>query len=94
MPPVFGYRPTKSRHILRSGYPVCTVIAFNPAGNLRPVAFGVEMEGMRYRYKINDAKIVKDKNGIFAFDCDYVELGRLKTVRLVFDINNHLWSVG
>lgn len=94
MPTAFGYRPSISRHTLKTGYPICTSITFNRSGAIRPEAFGVEIEGMRYRYKIKSITAFKENHGSFSFDCEYVELGRIKSVRLIFDINLCLWSIG
>lgn len=94
MPPVFGYRPYVNRNVLQSGYPICTAVTFNPVGDIKPVAFGVVMDGMRYRYKITAVKDVKDNHGAYIFDCEYIDLGRIKAVRLVFDVANCRWMVG
>ncbi len=94
MSPVFGYHPTTNRNTLQYGLPTCTSVTFNPAGDFKPVAFGVEIDGMRYRYKLKSANINKDKNGVYAFDCEYVDLGRIKTVRLIFDVIRCRWTVG
>lgn len=73
MPPVFGYRPRTNRNTLQYGLPVCTSVIFNPQVDFKPVAFGMEIDGMRHRYKIRSVKAVKDKDGVYIFDCEYVE---------------------
>jgi hypothetical protein len=94
MPTAFGFRPHyTNRNTLKSGCLVCVAVTFTPSGDFKPVAFGVEINGMRYRYKI-DAKTFKDNHGVFSFDCEYVDLGITKTVRLVFDVKGCRWSVG
>lgn len=94
MPTAFGFRPYTNRNVLRSGFPVCVVATYNPAGDFKPVAFGAEIDGMRYRYKIKSATIVKDSHGEVSFDCEYVDMGRIKAVRLVFDVNECRWVIG
>jgi hypothetical protein len=92
--PVFGYRFSPSRHVLKPGQPVCITAVYNPAGEFKPVAFGVEMEGFRYRHKIKSVKAVKDRHGVFTFECEYIDLGTVKTVLLVFDVMHCRWMVG
>lgn len=94
MPPVFGYRPSTNRNVIRSGYPVCVIATFNPAGDFKPVSFGVEFDGFRYRYKIKSAFVVKDDEGEITFECVYVDLGRVKVMRLVFNVIECRWVVG
>jgi hypothetical protein len=93
MPTAFGFHPYKSNNVLRSGFPVCTVVTFTRAGDFKPVSFGVEIDGMRYRYNVT-VKAFKEIHGQFTFDCEYVDLGRLKAVRLEFDTLTMLWTVG
>lgn len=94
MPTAFGYRPRINRNTIQSGLSVCTAVVHNPSGELKPVAFGVEFDGLRYRYKIKSSSVVKESHGIIVFDCEYVDLGRIKTVRLVFDVTRCQWTVG
>ena len=96
MPTAFGFHPHNftNRNVPKSGLSVCVTAVYNPAGEFRPVAFGAEMDGMRYRYTIKEIKVVKDSHGQFIFDCEYVDLGRIKAVRLTFDVVNCLWTIG
>lgn len=94
MPTAFGFRPHISRHTMRSGLPVCIIATYNSAGNFMPIYFGIELDGMRYRYKIKSATVIKDSHGEITFDCDYADMGRIKTVRLVFDVIGCQWVVG
>jgi hypothetical protein len=52
------------------------------------------MEGMRYRFKIKTVTLVRDSHGEIVFDCEYVELGLVKAVRLVYLVNECRWLVG
>lgn len=96
MPTAFGFRPHNytNRNIPRSGLSVCVTAVYNPAGDFLPVAFGAEMDGMRYRYTIKEIKVTKEAPGQFMFDCEYVDLGRIKAVRLIFDVTRCQWVVG
>jgi hypothetical protein len=95
MPTAFGFHPhTCNRNVPRSGLSVCVTAVYNPTGDIRPVAFGLEIDGMRYRYTIKEIKVTKETPGQFIFDCDYVDLGRIKAVRLIFDVVNCRWMVG
>ena len=93
MPTAFGFRPYTNRNIIRSGLSVCTSVVYNTIGEFKPIAFGMEMNGMRYRYRIKSVKVVKESPSEYIFDCEYVDLGRIKVVRLILDINRCLWYV-
>lgn len=94
MPTAFGFRPYTNRNVMRSGFPVCVVVTYNPAGDFRPVYFGAEFDGLRYRYRIKSATVIKDSHGEVSFDCEYVDMGRIKAVRLVFDVIGMCWVIG
>lgn len=94
MPTAFGFRPYTNRNVPRSGLSVCATVVFNTVGEFRPVAFGAEMDGMRYRFKIKDIKVFKENKGEFIFDCEYVDMGRIRAVRLICDVDKRLWKVG
>lgn len=94
MPTAFGFRPYTFRHILRPGLPVCVIAVYNRAGMFRPVAFGTEIDNLRYRYKIREIIVFKEKHGEYVFDCEYVDFGRVKAVRLVFDVKQCRWVIG
>lgn len=96
MPTAFGFRPHNytNRNTFKSGYHICAAVTFNPTGDFKPVAFGAEFNGMRYRYVIKSARLVKEHNVDRVFDCEYVDLGLLKTVRLVFNVRDCQWTVG
>jgi hypothetical protein len=79
---------------MRSGLSVSVTAVYNPAGEFRPVAFGAEIDGMRYRFKIKEIKVFKENKGEFIFDCEYVDLGIIKAVRLVFDVVRCQWKIG
>ncbi len=92
--PVFGYYPTTNRNTPKSGQPVCVSVVFNPAGAFKPIAFGLEIDGMRYRYIIKSITSTKDNRGIFSFNCTYIDFGLIKAVLLVFDAARCTWTVG
>lgn len=92
--PAFGYRPTRNPNIIRSGLPACVVVVFNPTGKLKPVSFGIELDGLRYRYNIKRIVVFKESHGSFIFDCEYVDLGRIMQVRLLFNVSQCQWTVG
>jgi hypothetical protein len=94
MPTAFGFRPYTNRNTMRSGLFVSVTAVYNPIGEFRPVAFGVEIDGMRYRFNIKEIKVFKENHGEFIFDCDYVDLGMIKAVRLIFDVNRCQWKIG
>jgi hypothetical protein len=79
---------------MSSGFPVCVVVTYNPTGDFKPICFGAEIDGMRYRYNIKSASIVKNSSGEIVFNCEYVDMGRLKTVRLGFDVIGCRWTIG
>jgi hypothetical protein len=91
---IFGhYIPREQIHI-PSGYPVCVSAVFNPIGDFKPVSFGVDYNGIRHRHVIKSVMASKESYGIFTFDCEYVDLGLIKAVRLLFDVTQCLWTVG
>ncbi|CRZ34608.1 hypothetical protein DFR55_101374 [Herbinix hemicellulosilytica] len=92
--PVFGYRPSRKSNILRPGQPVCVAVVYNVLAEFRPVAFGVELNGMRYRYKISRVNAYKDNYGAIIFDCEYNAFGCIIPVRLVFNVFQGLWLIG
>ena len=92
--PAFGYRTTRKPNIVCSGVPACVVAVFNPVGDFKPVSFGVELDGLRYRYNINRIVVFKESHGNFTFDCEYVDLGRIIPVRLVFNVSQCRWVIG
>jgi hypothetical protein len=96
MPTAFGFHPHNytNRNTLKSGYPVCVSATCNTVGDFKPVAFGVEIEGMRYRYTIKEVKAIKDNHGVFSFDCEYVDFGIIKYIRLMFVVSDCRWMVG
>ena len=93
MSPVFGYHYSSRQTPIPSGHPVCVAVTFNPKGDMRLDAFGVEINHLRYRYKIKSVKSIKDKPGMRFFECEYIDFGRLKILNFVYYIADHRWTV-
>lgn len=94
MPTAFGFRPYTFHNVVRPGLQVCAAAVYNPAGDFRPIAFGLEAGGMRYRYRIKEIVVCKEHHGECIFDCLYVDFGRVKAVRLIFDVRQCRWVIG
>ena len=91
---VFGHRPHTSELRIPRGQRLCVAVVFNPAGEFKPVSFGVEINSMRFRYNIKSVLSIKEIHGNIIFDCEYTELGMIKTIRLVCDVALCIWTVG
>jgi hypothetical protein len=92
--PVFGYHPLMPAKIFKSGQPICAAVVFNPVSDFKPIAFGVELNGLRYRYKVKTIRHDKDKFGFYTFDCEYIDFGRVIPIRLIYDVTRCQWTVG
>ncbi|MGF7142783.1 hypothetical protein HNQ56_001201 [Anaerotaenia torta] len=73
---------------------VCVVAAFNPKGDIRIDAWGIEFSGKRFRYKVETAKLIEEVHAYLKFRCAYIEFGLLKSVDLVFFPWEHRWETG
>lgn len=89
----FEYHQSTNKNSLPSGHPVCMAVTFNAAGEMRPDAFGVEINSLRYRYRIESYQLVGEIYGYAEYLCNYTDLGLAKTVTLVYRIRDHRWTV-
>jgi hypothetical protein len=92
MSPVFGHYIPKNNNFVPSGHPVCVAATFNAEAKVRPDAFGVEVNGMRFRYIIKSATLTKELIGTRVYRCEYVDLGLIKTINLIYYIHEHRWT--
>lgn len=91
---VFGHRPHTTVLRIPRGQRLCVAVVFNPTGDFKPVSFGVLINSMRFRYTIKSVLSRKEDHGNIIFDCEYIDLGRIKTIRLVCDVALCIWTVG
>lgn len=91
---VFGYRPSVKPNILRPGQTICVAAVYNTLGEFKPVAFGAEIDGIRYRFLISIVKVTNEKNGVFIFDCEYLGHNKIYSVQLIFDVLRCIWVIG
>jgi hypothetical protein len=94
MPPVFGYHSSSHLQSIPTGYPVCTSITYNTTARMCINAFGVEIDGMRFRYIVTSSFLTKECSDTMQYRCEYEELGRIKTINLIYCIKEHRWMAG
>jgi hypothetical protein len=94
MPPVFGYHSSFHLHSIPTGYPVCTSVTYNTIASMYINAFGVEINGMRFRYIVTSSILTKECYDTMQYRCEYEELGRSKTINLIYYIKEHRWTAG
>lgn len=92
--PVFGYHPMMPAKTFRTGQPVCVAVVYNPVSDFKPIAFGIELNGLRYRYRVKLIRHDKDNFGSYIFDCEYIDFGRIQSIRLIHDTRTCMWTVG
>ncbi len=71
---------------------VCVSASFNPEGNIRIDAWGIEFDGKRFRYKVESTTITENVGAYIKFHCKYVEFGLLKSIDLMFYTRDHRWT--
>jgi hypothetical protein len=57
---IFGHCIPRQQVRVPVGYPVCVSAVFNPSGEFKPVAFGIEYDGIRHRHVIKSVLASKD----------------------------------
>ncbi len=78
--------------IFPRGHKVCVSVSYNPDGDVRIDAWGIEFGGKRFRYKVQSTKLIEDVGTYQKFCCVYVEFGLLKSINLVFFCHKHRWT--
>ncbi len=71
---------------------VCVAVSYNPKGDIRIDAWGIEFNGKRFRYKVETATLIEEVSAYLKFHCKYIEFGLLKSINLVYSIRNHRWT--
>lgn len=89
----FGHRPSIPYKPIPSGHPICVVATYNTVGQIRVDSFGVEVDGMRYRYKITSCFLFKELKGILVYQCTYEDVGTEKHIRFNFYTADCRWTV-
>ena len=91
----FGkFPPPRKFSNIPSGFPVCTVVSFNPEGKFIPLSFGIVINEERFRFEIKAIHRIMENGNIVSFECSYEDSGQRRTVLLRFCIRECCWSVG
>ena len=86
------YVPHANSIIFPRRHRVCVSASFNPGGDIRIDAWGIEFGGKRFKYKVESYTLIKEIDAYLLFQCEYIEFGLLKSINLVLFLRPHRWE--